>query len=82
MPAALQRSKEEHLNANRVWTLIRDTGKFSPQEADHIRQCDRCRDWVTGFAEMARKAGFRIAFEIPRDALVRLADSLTKSKTT
>jgi hypothetical protein len=65
MPAA-RRWNGEHLNANGVWKLIRDKGKFSPQETEHIRGCERCNDWVARFADMARKAGFRVAFEIPR----------------
>jgi hypothetical protein len=60
-----ERPEGEHLNANRVWRLIRDNGKFSPQETEHIRGCEHCADWVASFAEMARKAGFRIAFQIP-----------------
>ncbi len=57
---------QEHLNANRVWELIRDGGKFTPTEASHMGACNHCIDWVSKFSDMARKAGFKIAFEIPK----------------
>lgn len=56
---------DEHLNANRVWGLIRDNETFAMDESSHMSGCIHCIEWVTNFADMARKAGFKIAFEIP-----------------
>jgi hypothetical protein len=56
---------DEHLNANRVWTLIRDSEQFTAEEASHMPGCKQCADWITSFAAMARKAGFKVAFTLP-----------------
>jgi hypothetical protein len=56
----------EHLHPHRGWALIRDRGKLSPEETAHLRTCSSCNDWLTKFADLARKAGFTISFEIPK----------------
>jgi hypothetical protein len=58
----------EHLNANRVWTLIRDSGTFTSQETTHLKSCAHCNEWVAGFVNLARKAGFKINLQIPASA--------------
>jgi hypothetical protein len=57
--------QQDHLESRRAWTLIRDKGELSPGEVAHLRGCAHCNSWFTNFAELARKAGFEIAFKIP-----------------
>jgi hypothetical protein len=64
---------EDHLNANTVWKLIRDGGEFTIEETSHMRGCNLCIEWVTSFSALARRSGFKIAFEIP--PLTKSADS-------
>jgi hypothetical protein len=54
-----------HLHPNRGWALIRDRGKLSPEETEHLRTCLSCNFWLAKFSSLARKAGFPITFEIP-----------------
>jgi hypothetical protein len=56
---------EEHLHPNRGWALIRDKGKLTPAETEHLRVCESCHGWLSKFSSLARKAGFSIKFEIP-----------------
>ena len=56
---------DEHLTAERGWALIRDRGQLAPPELAHLHYCKICNEWLTLFASIARKAGFKIAFEIP-----------------
>jgi len=58
--------ENEHLQSHRGWTLVRDKDKLTDVETEHLAECDRCRAWLIGFTEMARRAGFEIGFEIPR----------------
>jgi hypothetical protein len=55
----------KHFESHRAWTLIRDKGQLSPAETEHLRECKHCHLWFSNFAELARKAGFEIAFKIP-----------------
>ena len=55
----------EHLNPNRGWTLIRTGGQFSPDEIDHLKECNQCTDWLSLFADLARGAGFKPEFQLP-----------------
>ena len=57
---------DEHLHPNRGWALIRDKGQFTLAETEHLQACEVCHDWILSFAELARKSGFTISFEIPR----------------
>ena len=52
-------SKEQHLNPNRGWTLIRDGGQFTADEVAHLQDCRQCSEWVAMFADLARNAGFK-----------------------
>lgn len=56
---------EGHLHPHRGWALIRDDGKFTPEEIDHLNQCAQCHGWLTKFTSLARESGFRITFKIP-----------------
>ena len=56
---------DEHLNPNRGWTLIRDGGQFTPAEITHLNTCEQCNEWLSLFIYLARKAGFRLDFEVP-----------------
>jgi len=55
----------QHLNANRVWALIRDGRAFTSLETAYVEACINCHDWITTFAKMAEKSGFEISFVIP-----------------
>src|SRR5882672_5198752 len=56
---------DKHLNPNRGWTLIRDGGQFSPQEIDHLKECEQCSEWLALFSDLARGAGFKPEFQLP-----------------
>jgi predicted anti-sigma-YlaC factor YlaD len=56
---------DEHLHPNRGWTLIRDSGRFTPAEIAHLKDCSQCSEWIALFAELARKAGFIFDFGSP-----------------
>ena len=65
----------EHLNASRVWVLIRENGKLGPEETKHIEVCDICREWLVDFLDMAKRAGFKLSLEIPQNKLDRTGTS-------
>jgi hypothetical protein len=54
-----------HLHPNRGWALIRDKGKLSPEEIEHLRSCATCNFWLEKFCGLARNAGFTISFRVP-----------------
>jgi hypothetical protein len=56
---------EQHLNPSRGWTLIRDSGHFTPAELHHLQNCEQCCEWVALFSNLARSAGFKTELEIP-----------------
>lgn len=59
----------EHLTAGRAWALVRDNGKLDPVETLHLERCGACCDWLHGFVDMAKSAGFRLSIELPRKPL-------------
>ena len=61
----------EHFGSERGWLLIRDGGALTDGEIRHLEHCRACNEWLDTFAQLARKAGFRIAFEIPSYKLPR-----------
>jgi hypothetical protein len=67
-----------HLHPNRGWALIRDRGKLSTEETEHLRTCPSCNFWLAKFSSLARNAGFPISFEIP--ALEKKADADDKGE--
>jgi predicted anti-sigma-YlaC factor YlaD len=58
-------SVDEHISPDRGWLLIRDSGQLTEPEVGHLYCCSVCNDWITTFTRLARKAGFRISFDIP-----------------
>jgi len=56
---------EEHLQAGRVWVLVRDAIKLELSEEQHVSKCPACHEWLTGFTTLARNAGFTVRLEIP-----------------
>jgi hypothetical protein len=56
---------EKHLDPHRGWALIRDCGRPTSAEWNHLEDCRGCNDWFISFATLARKAGFQVSFEIP-----------------
>jgi predicted anti-sigma-YlaC factor YlaD len=58
-------SEHGHLNPNRGWTLIRDSGQFLPEEVSHLDECAQCREWLSLFADLARGAGSKSEVELP-----------------
>ena len=55
----------EHLTADRAWTLIGDRSVLSPAEVDHIGVCADCHEFLVTFIHLARIAGFNISYEVP-----------------
>jgi hypothetical protein len=45
--------RDEHLQPNRGWTLLRDAGQFTPAELVHLRNCAECTDWMELFADLS-----------------------------
>jgi hypothetical protein len=62
----LERMEHAHLHSNRGWTLVRDKAQLSPDEVEHIEYCERCHGWLAGFFDMARRAGFQVACNLPK----------------
>jgi predicted anti-sigma-YlaC factor YlaD len=58
--------QDKHLQAPRGWALVRNKLQLTLSEAQHLQQCDQCHDWFSGFTEMARRAGFEIAYTVPK----------------
>jgi hypothetical protein len=56
----------EHLQTNRGWALVRNKLRFTPDEEQHMEQCEKCHYWLSGFTEMAKRAGFEIVYSIPK----------------
>jgi hypothetical protein len=56
---------DKHLQASRGWSLVRNKLELTPAEKQHLQHCDRCHYWLSGFTEIARRAGFEIAYTIP-----------------
>src|ERR1044071_1460937 len=52
----------KHLRPNRAWTLIRDGGQPTEDEAAHLTECEQCAQWLSVFAGLARNAGFTADF--------------------
>jgi len=46
-------------------------------EIEHLQTCEACHDWISGFAELARKSGFTITFQIPRFRATKIRLDLT-----
>jgi hypothetical protein len=55
-----------HLQPHRGWTLVRNKLQFTASEKKHLESCERCNYWLTGFTEMAKRAGFEITYQIPK----------------
>jgi hypothetical protein len=62
----MQYMPDKHLQANRGWALVRNKLRFEPNEEEHLEQCAKCHYWLSGFTEMARRAGFEITYSIPK----------------
>src|SRR5436190_8199850 len=45
--------RDEHLQPNRGWTLLRDAGQFTPGELTHLKNCRECTDWMGLFADLS-----------------------------
>jgi predicted anti-sigma-YlaC factor YlaD len=57
---------DEHLQWERAWTLVREgNDKLTDSENNHLRECHVCNDWFSTFTHLARRVGFKIAFDIP-----------------
>jgi hypothetical protein len=56
---------DEHLHPHRGWALIRDDGRLTPEEIEHLQKCTQCHSWLTKFTSLARESGFKITFKIP-----------------
>ncbi len=56
---------DKHFQASRGWALVRNKLQLTPNEQKHLVNCERCHYWLTGFTEMAKRAGFEIACIIP-----------------
>jgi hypothetical protein len=57
--------KEDHLQAARVWALVRDAINLESNEEEHVSRCPACHEWLTGFTALASTAGFAVRLEIP-----------------
>src|SRR5436190_7489576 len=68
----------EHLYPHRGWTLLRDGGQFTPEEAIHLKDCETCTDWVIVFGELARHAAESSNLESP--FVVTLDEHLTAER--
>jgi hypothetical protein len=57
--------ESEHLHPNRGWALIRDGGSFTPQEINHLEECDQCSEWLSVFGQLSSKSGPGFGLENP-----------------
>ena len=66
--------RDEHLQPNRGWTLLRNAGQFTPAEITHLKICKECTDWLGLFADLALNAG--IAFDVDSSFIVEVDQHL------
>jgi hypothetical protein len=55
----------EHLHPNRVWSLLRDGAPFAPDEVEHLKDCAKCSEWLSIFADLASNADSTAEMDAP-----------------
>jgi len=56
---------DEHLEPERGLALICEGGNLRPAEQGHLLRCCECNAWLSGLADLARRVGLTIEFEVP-----------------
>jgi hypothetical protein len=50
----------EHIPIHRAWLLIQEASSLSTKEAQHLRKCDDCREFLQNFVSVARYIGLPV----------------------
>jgi hypothetical protein len=56
---------QDHLLADRGWTLIRDKGQLTHGENEHLETCILCHEWLASFIRLAKISGFQVPLRLP-----------------
>jgi len=57
----------KHIPINRAWLLIQETSSLSTKEAEHLRKCDDCREFLRSFVSLARYIGVPVTMPTRHD---------------
>ena len=52
----------EHIPMERAWILIQENSRLSAAEAEHLKACDDCREFLQSFVSVGRYVGFSVHY--------------------
>ena len=65
---------QSHLGPAQAISLMRDGGRFTPGEVEHLKYCESCHEWIAAFADLGRKAGLKYRLELPYKLRRRISE--------
>jgi hypothetical protein len=52
----------EHIPIERAWVLIQGINDLSASEAEHLKTCSDCTEFLEGFVSVGRYVGYSVHF--------------------